>query len=76
MDAEKLAGAFLVFCAFTVLLAGLVFLAAVPVMWGWNLSMPALFGLPRATYGNAVGLTVLILSLRAPAPSKEKQWIR
>jgi hypothetical protein len=73
---ERLAGAFLMFCAFTVLMVSLVFLAAIPVMLGWNLAMPALFGLPRATYGNAVGLTVLIISLRAPTPSGEKLWTR
>ena len=32
-------------------------------MWAWNLAMPELFGLPRAEFRQALGLTLLALLL-------------
>lgn len=51
------------------LVASLSFVVALLVCgglaaWAWNCSMPHLFGLPHATYGNGIGLALLVTMLR------------
>jgi hypothetical protein len=51
-----------------------VFLAAFAVQYGWNLSLPDLFSLPRMAYGNAVGLIVLVCGVRlCPIPGVQRK---
>jgi hypothetical protein len=47
-------------CLFPALLA----FAGLGAMLAWNISMPALFGLPRASFANGVGLACLAMLFR------------
>ncbi len=41
-----------------------IFASAFLVQLGWNWSMPQLFGLPEASFRNAMGLSLLALAVR------------
>lgn len=73
-DLEMVAEAVIRSLAAVLVATVIVFLAAFAVQYGWNLSLPDLFSLPRATYRNAVGLIVLLCGVRlCPIPGVQRK---
>ena len=64
-EAEELAG--FVFAAFAAILLGavVVLVSAAGVQFTWNMAMPEVFGLPRITLRNALGLVGLVVVVRS-----------
>ena len=57
---------------FFVLLIGLCFIYMFPIKWLWNWLMPMLFGLPKITAWQALGLSLLCNLLLGSQTSKKE----
>ena len=51
-------------CTAVLLLAVAMFFSALVMQYGWNQSVPDIFSLPRLSFRNAMGLTILCFSAR------------
>ena len=71
---EKIKSVLIGIFIFIAILSIASFIIAFPTMWIWNWIMPEIFGLPKITYSQAVGLQLLsTLLIRSTNSSSNKK---